>query len=76
MIGNLPYGCRIHGAWNHQDVYDRMMSWVEENIDHGVDIKNASYGISYINGKTYYAEVRFAKQEDITVFKLLFPEIT
>ena len=53
-----------------------MMVWVEENIDYGVDIKNASYGISYINGKTYYAEVRFANQEDVTAFKLLFPEIT
>lgn len=76
MISTMPYSCRIRQAWQHQDVYDRMMAWVDDNAGYGIDIRNGAYGISYINGRTYYAEVRFAKQEDVTLFKLLFPEIT
>lgn len=76
-MGFHPYYHMLRCPWNYPEVYDRAVEWIRiEGKRLGICLEDASYGISYINNKTYYARVSFSTESDIIIFKIRFPEIT
>jgi len=66
---------RLNQPWLCDEVYQQAKDWTWANAHDIFMSFGASYGISYLNGKTYYATIEFEYEEDFIAFKLRFPEL-
>jgi len=71
----LTYPTRLIQPWRYPELYWKAVSWVEQFNAEDARFET-SCGISYINGTTYINELSFKHEEDLTAFKLKFPEFS